>query len=103
MALENRRVSKRMKFRTLLVTVVVWLLLVAALGYWRMFYAWRWGSFGVFFLEYMPALVLLLVVLVVFQSLYFRRQGQFETRHTRLQHALRALSAVIEAFTVTVK
>lgn len=65
-----------MKLQTrLLITAALWLLLVVALGYWRMFHAWQWGSFVVFFTEYLPLLGLLLVILLVLESLYFRRRG----------------------------
>ena len=50
--------------RVLFATVGMWLVVAVALGYWRMFYAWRWGAAIVFFFQYMPLLVLILAVIL---------------------------------------
>jgi hypothetical protein len=57
----------------LLATVGMWLVFAAALGYWRMIYAWRWGAVFIFFFQYMPVLVLILAVILLSEFLYFRR------------------------------
>jgi hypothetical protein len=62
--------------RAQLVTVSLWLLLVVALGYWRMFYAWRLGSVIVFLSIYLPILALLLLIALLLQNLYFARRGE---------------------------
>jgi hypothetical protein len=51
----------------------MWLVVAFALGYWRMFYAWRWGAAFIFFLQYMPVLVLILAVILLSEFLYLRR------------------------------
>ena len=60
--------------RLFFITAILWLLLVFALGYWRMIYAWRFGSIRVFFTQYVPLLGLLLLILLVLESWYFHRQ-----------------------------
>ena len=59
--------------RVLFATVGMWLVVAVALGYWRMFYAWRWGAAFIFFLQYMPVLVLSLAVILLSEFLYLRR------------------------------
>ena len=64
-----------MKLRNyLLTTLGLWILIVVAFGYWRMFYAWRWGSVWVFMFQYVPALTLSLAIVVLLELLYFRRK-----------------------------
>jgi hypothetical protein len=65
----------KLQSRLLLITIAVWLLLVLALGYWRMVYAWKWGSFAVFFTQYVPLLGLSLIILLVVEMLYVRWRG----------------------------
>jgi len=59
--------------RVLFATVGMWLVVAVALGYWRMFYAWRWGAAIVFFFQYMPLLVLILAVILLSEFLYLSR------------------------------
>jgi hypothetical protein len=54
-------------------TVGMWLIVAVALGYWRMFYAWRWGGAFIFFFQYIPVLVLILVIILLSEFLYLRR------------------------------
>jgi len=56
----------------ILLTVVVWLAIVLALGFWRLFYAWRFGSLLQFLGQAFPRLVVILIVILVFESFYFR-------------------------------
>jgi hypothetical protein len=53
-------------------TVLVWLVVVVALGYWRMFYAWRWGNLLIFATQLFPRLVLILVAVLAAEYFYFR-------------------------------
>ena len=64
--------------RVLFATVGMWLVVAVALGYWRMFYAWRWGAAIVFFFQYMPLLVLILAVILLSEFLYLRRDPRKE-------------------------
>jgi len=59
--------GESLKLRNLLIAVALWLLLVAAIGYWRMFYAWHWGAVWVFFFEYVPILALILIGVLAFE------------------------------------
>jgi ABC-type amino acid transport system permease subunit len=59
---------------TFLATIGLWIAVVVALGYWRMFYAWRWGAAYVFFFRYLPVLVLILVLVLVLEAFYFGRK-----------------------------
>lgn len=62
-----------MTLRTLLlITVGFWLLMVIALGYWRMYHAWHWGNDLTFFFHSLPLLVLGLVLIVILETLFFR-------------------------------
>jgi len=68
--------GKRITLRTLLpITIGSWLLVVIALGYWRMFYAWRLGNAAIFFLHSLPLLVLGLLLIVILETLFFRSNG----------------------------
>ena len=60
--------------RLFLVTIGLWVAVVIALGYWRMFYAWRLGAFYSFFVHYMPLLLLFLFIVVISESWYFDRK-----------------------------
>jgi hypothetical protein len=62
-----------MRDRVVLATLVAWVLLVVAIGYWRMFYAWRLGSTFQFFFHYMPILIAALVVVLLVEGLFLRR------------------------------
>ncbi len=55
-----------------LITTGLWLLLVAALGYWQMFFAWHWGSSMIFFFHSLPLAVLGLIVIVTLEIIFFR-------------------------------
>lgn len=60
--------------RLFLVTISLWVAVVVALGYWRMFYAWRLGAFYSFFVHYMPILGLVLLIVVISEFFYFDRR-----------------------------
>jgi len=62
-----------MRDRIVLATLAVWVLLVLAIGYWRMFYAWRLGNTIQFFFHYMPILIAVLLVLLLVEGLFLRR------------------------------
>jgi hypothetical protein len=62
-----------MRDRIMLATLAAWALLVVALCYWRMFYAWRLGSTFQFFFHYMPILIAVLVVVLSVEGLFLRR------------------------------
>jgi hypothetical protein len=54
-----------MKSRTLiLATIAVWIIVVVAAGVWKLNYAWRWGGGVVYFLLYVPVLIVLLVIVL---------------------------------------
>jgi hypothetical protein len=57
-----------------LTTIGLWVAVAVALGYWRMFYAWRWGAGFAFIVRYLPILVLILAVVLVVELLYFDRK-----------------------------
>jgi hypothetical protein len=57
-----------------LTTIGLWFAVTVALGYWRMFYAWRLGAFFVFFMRYLPILALILAVALISEFLYFNRK-----------------------------
>jgi hypothetical protein len=57
----------------MLATLAAWAVLVVAIGYWRMFYAWRLGSTFQFFFLYMPILIAVLVVVLSVEGLFLRR------------------------------
>jgi len=57
----------------MLATLAAWALLVVAIGYWRMFYAWRLGSAFQFFFHYMPILIAVLIVVLSLEGLLLRR------------------------------
>jgi hypothetical protein len=57
----------------LLATVGLWVVVVLAVGYWRMFYAWRLGAAFLFFFQYIPVLSLILAVVLSSELLYFHR------------------------------
>jgi hypothetical protein len=59
--------------KVLFATVGMWLVAVVVLGEWRLIYAWRWGAGVIFFFQYIPVLVLFLVVILLSEFLYFRR------------------------------
>ena len=59
--------------KVLFATVGLWLVAFVALGYLRWIYAWRWGAGVIFFFQYIPVLVLILVVILLSEFLYFRR------------------------------
>jgi hypothetical protein len=44
----------RLRRTTLLVTISLWIVLVVALGYWRIFYEWRWGALAISLLNTCP-------------------------------------------------
>ncbi len=56
----------------MLITTGLWLLLVAALGYWQMFFAWHWGNAAIFFFHSLPLAVLGLIVIVSLEIIFFR-------------------------------
>jgi len=58
----------------IVLTVVVWLAFVLVLGFWRLFYAWRFGNLLQFLAQDFPRLVVILIAVLLFESFYFRRQ-----------------------------
>jgi len=59
----------------LAITVALWLLVVIAIGYWRLDYAWHWGDFLIFFFHSLPLLVLSLGVIIIVEALLFRAKN----------------------------
>jgi hypothetical protein len=53
-------------------TVLLWIVVVVAVAYWRLFYAWRFGSGLIFFGRLFPGLVLILIAALVLEYFYFR-------------------------------
>ena len=53
-------------------TILVWLAVVVAVGYWRVFYAWRLGNGLIFFTQFFPRLVLILIAVLALEYFYFR-------------------------------
>jgi len=62
-----------MRGRVLATTLAAWAVLVVAIGYWRIFYAWRVGSTFRFVLHDMPILFAVLVVVLSTVGLLLRR------------------------------
>jgi hypothetical protein len=58
----------------IMATVLLWLAVVVAVGYWRLFYAWRFGNGLTFFTQFFPRLVLILIAVLVLEYYYFRRK-----------------------------
>ena len=68
--------DSKMTLRTLLlITIGLWLIVVVALGYWRMFYAWHLGNAAIFFLHSLPLLVLGLLLILIVEALFSRSKG----------------------------
>ena len=64
-----------MRLRNLrLITIVLWVAIATALGYWRIFYAWHLGAGYVFFFYYIPILTLILITALSFEYFYFRKK-----------------------------
>jgi hypothetical protein len=62
-----------MNLRTLLlITIGLWLIIVAVFGYWRMVYAWQLGNGVKFFFHSLPLFAVSLFVVVVVEILAFR-------------------------------
>ena len=59
---------------TFLTKIGLWVAVAVALGYWRMFYAWRFGAFYFFFFHYLPILLLILLIVLISEFLYFDRK-----------------------------
>jgi len=64
-----------MSLRTLLITIGFWLMVVVALGYWRMYYAWHLGNAVIFFLHSLPLLVLGLALILILETLFSRSKS----------------------------
>jgi hypothetical protein len=58
----------------IMATVLLWLAVVVAMGYWRLFYAWRFGNGLIFFTQFFPRLVLALIAVLVLEYFYFRHK-----------------------------
>jgi hypothetical protein len=67
------RDSSPMRDRVLAATLAARAVLVVAIGYWRMFYAWRVGSTFRFVLHDMTILIAVLVVVLSVEGLFLRR------------------------------
>ena len=61
--------SRRTAF---LATIGLWVILVAGVGYWRVSYAWHWGSVFFFLFRDMPILALALGLILFFEHRYLR-------------------------------
>jgi len=58
----------------MIVTAIVWLAVTVGLFYQRVFHAWHWGATLKFFTVEFPILTLILIVVFVFESYYFREK-----------------------------
>jgi hypothetical protein len=58
----------------LLVTVCAWIVVIVALGYWQVRYAWHPGAFALFLFRDIPVAVSGLVIVVVFEFLLLRKR-----------------------------
>jgi len=56
----------------ILTTILLWVMAIVGLGYWRLFYAWHLGSGSVlvFFSQDVPRLTLILIVIVLIEYFY---------------------------------
>jgi hypothetical protein len=61
--------------RTLLITVALWTVAVIVFGYWQMVYAWHLGSVLIFFSQYLPRFILLLIALVLLECFCLREKN----------------------------
>jgi hypothetical protein len=56
----------------ILLTIIVWLAIVLALGFWRLSYAWHVGNLLQFLSQTWPRMILILIVVLVCEYYYFR-------------------------------
>ena len=55
-------------------TVLVWLAVVVVVGFWRVFYAWHLGNGLIFFTQFFPRLLLILIAVLALEYFYFRNR-----------------------------
>jgi hypothetical protein len=62
-----------MSLRTVLViTIALWIVLVAFLGYWQLIFAWRWGNGAIFLLHSLPLATLSLIAILTIEIILLR-------------------------------
>jgi hypothetical protein len=60
------------KHLAILLTLIVWLAIILALGFWRLVYAWHVGNFLEYISQDWPRMILILIVVLVCEYFYFR-------------------------------
>ena len=58
----------------MLVTGIIWLVVALGLFYHRAFYAWHWGTISKFFVLEFPILTVILIIILMLESYYFREK-----------------------------
>jgi hypothetical protein len=61
----------------ILITTGLWLLVVIAIGFWRLIYKWHLGNAVIFFFHTLPLLVLGLFLIILLEIFIFRFRPKF--------------------------